>query len=367
MRVCLSCIEFFGAGVYGGFGRATRFIGQELVRRGVAVTVVVPRRTAHAPQAYDLDGMRVLEFDPRRPWTAARLFRDADADIYHSQDTSLGGAVAVATMRDRRHIVTFRDPMDYADWRIETDTRGDDAIGWRMQLYRAFVDNPLITAAVRRADAHFCAAACIGSRAAAKYGLDAPPPLLPTPVAIPPSVTKARRPTVCFIGRWHRRKRPERFFELARQFREVDFIAVGGGGCPAEDRRLRALAERIPNLELTGVIDQFQSNALSSILSKSWILVNTSSREGLPTTFLEAAAHRCAILSYVDPDGFASRFGTVACDQSIATGLTSLLDGDRWRDCGERAMTAIAGVFDTESAMRAHLDAYARVLGPASA
>ena len=41
MHVCLMCIEFFGDSIYGGFGRSTRFIGRDLARRGVQVSVVV--------------------------------------------------------------------------------------------------------------------------------------------------------------------------------------------------------------------------------------------------------------------------------------------------------------------------------------
>ena len=43
---------------------------------------------------------------------------------------------------------------------------------------------------------------------------------------------------------------------------------------------------------MLGFVDQFQSARLQSILSQSWILVNTSVREGLPTSFLEALANQ---------------------------------------------------------------------------
>jgi glycosyltransferase involved in cell wall biosynthesis len=368
MRVCLSCIELFGVGIYGGFGRATRFIGRELVRRGIDVTIVVPRRTPGHAESYALDGIQVFEFDPRRPWSAARLFRAVNADVYHSQDTSLGSAVAVLAAPDRRHVITFRDPLDPADWRIESGREDGHAPGWRMRRYRAYVDNPLVRLAVAKADARFCSARFVAAKAVAKYGLAEPPAFLPTPVDVPDHVVKAARPTVCFVGRWHRRKRPERFFELARQFPDVDFISVGGGGAgPVEDARLRALASEAPNLEVRGIIDQFHSRELSRILARSWILVNTSSREGLPTTFLEAAAHRCAILSYADPDGFASRFGCRAGDQPLAAGLEWLLEGNRWRARGELARAFIAGVFDTETAMAAHLDVYRHLLASAAA
>ena len=67
LHVCLTCIELFGFGMYGGFGRATRTIGRELVRRGVNVTVVVPQRANDSSDPVEVDGMRV-----RAPATSYR-------------------------------------------------------------------------------------------------------------------------------------------------------------------------------------------------------------------------------------------------------------------------------------------------------
>ena len=50
MRICLICVEIFAWGKYGGFGRATRMLGRELVRRGMSVDAVVPRRKGQHPR-----------------------------------------------------------------------------------------------------------------------------------------------------------------------------------------------------------------------------------------------------------------------------------------------------------------------------
>lgn len=57
MHICLLCIEIFSWGKYGGFGRATRFIGRELVKRGIKVTAIVPKRK-NQNQHEVLDGIR---------------------------------------------------------------------------------------------------------------------------------------------------------------------------------------------------------------------------------------------------------------------------------------------------------------------
>ncbi len=64
MKVCFLCTEIFAWGKFGGFGRATRTIGRELVKRGVEVTVIVPRRQNQKPIEM-LDGMRILGFSTK--------------------------------------------------------------------------------------------------------------------------------------------------------------------------------------------------------------------------------------------------------------------------------------------------------------
>jgi len=358
VHICLSCVEFFGRGIQGGFGRATRFLGRELVRRGVRVSVVVPRRGQL--QEGMVDGMRVLGFDSFRPWSAVRAFRACQADIYHAQDTSLGIPLARLAMPRGKQVVTFRDPMEAADWRLETAMSGKSRLSYL--TYRYFIDNPWVDHAVRRADACYCAANFLIPKVVRKYGFARPPGFLPTPVDVPASVEKAARPTVLFLGRWDPRKRPERFIELARRLPAVDFIAVGGSSDPTRDAWLRGLAATVPNLQLPGVIDQFATDQLSRVLSASWVLVNTSPREGLPNAFLEAAAHGCALLSLTDPDGFTSRFGAVAEEATLEERLSWLLADGHWRDRGAAAREFIAEVFATPRALDAHLAVYERIL-----
>lgn len=360
MHVCLTCIEMFGDSIHGGFGRATRFIARELARRGEQVTVVVPRRSESRPDDYELDGFAVRQYRPGQPWDAVRKFRECRADIYHSQDTSTGMVFARLAAPKAIHVVTFRDPMDRLDWKVETDHAGMPRIGWN--LYRGFIDNPWVTHAVRKADARFCAAEFLIPKTTRLYGLATPPRFLASPVDIPASVEKAVRPTVCYVGRWEGRKRVELFFELARECPEIEFIAMGGARDPGSDQALREKHRAIPNLRMPGVLDQFRDPEWSRTLGRSWILANTSLREGLPTTFVEAAAHRCAILSFADPDGFASRFGAVAGEGALRNGLMELLHADRWRGLGEKGWQFVSRSFATEKAIDAHLAAYRELL-----
>jgi glycosyltransferase involved in cell wall biosynthesis len=360
MRVCLLSTEIFAWGKYGGFGRATRTIGRELVRRGVEVFAIVPRRPGQG-QVESLDGITVLGYPMGLPWQVARLAREADADVYHSQEPSTATWLAMQAMPDRRHVVTFRDPRDWRDWRTEL---AHPSLS-RLQVMANFLyeDNPLVHRAVRRADRRFCAARCIQAKVVAKYRLDSAPTLLPTPVVVPAVVRKARQPTVCYVARWDRRKRPDLFFNLVSRFPGVRFLAVGRSRDASYDRGLRERYGHLPNLVLTGFVDQFGSGELSAILGRSWIVVNTAAREGLPNAFIEAAAHRCAILSEVDPDGFASRFGARVEGGDFAGGLTWLLERDRWRERGTRGYARVRDTFELHRAVDQHLAVYGELVG----
>jgi glycosyltransferase involved in cell wall biosynthesis len=123
-------------------------------------------------------------------------------------------------------------------------------------------------------------------------------------------------------------------------------------------RRLRERYHSIHNLELPGFINRFQEpQRLQQILSDTWVLVNTAAREGLPLTFLEAAAYGCAILSAVDPDHFASRFGQPVMNEDFAAALRQLL-ANAPLEKGRLASLYVKQVYETSRALALHVAQY---------
>jgi glycosyltransferase involved in cell wall biosynthesis len=359
MKVCFLCVEIFAWGKFGGFGRSTRVIGRELVRRGVEVTAVVPQRAGQGPVEM-LDGIRVLGFPAHRPLAMTRLLRECDADIYHSQHPSFATWLAQRAMPDRRHVITFRDPKELEDWWLELTnpslSKAQVLMNW------AYEDSPFVRRAVRRADGLYSAAPSVNEKLRRKYGFPEDPGLLATAVDLNREVVKADEPTVVFVGRLDRRKRPQLFFELAQHFPGVRFLAVGRSRDPVWEAELRSRFGGVPNLEMLGFVDQFESERLKSILSQSWILVNTSVREGLPTSFLEALANRCALLSSVDPGGVTQRFGYYVRDDDFATGLGRLLEGDAWRARGAAGWEYVRESFEIGAVIDRHMQVYRSLL-----
>jgi glycosyltransferase involved in cell wall biosynthesis len=361
MKICFVVNEFFGWGKYGGFGSATRMIATGLAAQGVEVDVVTPIRRGQAP-IERADGLTIRGF---RTWSVRDqidAYRASDADIYHSQDPSIGTLLCQRAMPERLHAVTCQDPRTWRDWMIELSCYLDER-RYKSLLTWPYEDNPLVWHAVRKADAVFSEAKHIVPKGQMKYRLEIAPTFLPNPVPLPEGlVVKAARPTVCFVGRFDKRKRPELFFELAKRHPDMDFIAVGAANSTRMDRLLRQRYSGVANLELTGFLDRFSSPRFAEILSRSWILVNTAAREGLPVTFLEAASYRCAIMSQVNPDDFASRFGYHAAAGDFDAGLDALLQGDGWRARGEAAYEYVRATHALDVVIDKHLEAYRLLL-----
>jgi len=355
VKICLISVEIFAWGKFGGFGRATRLIGRELVKRGYEVFAVVPRRLDQK-QVEDLDGITVLGFDPNKPWTARKLFREANADIYHSCEPSLGTYFAMKEMPQKKHMVTFRDPRDLKDWIMEFQLPSLN----RLQVIHNWLyeSNPLVHRAIKKMDAVYTATNELVAKVQSMHKLNVVPQFLPTPVDIPQHIQKADKPTVCYLARLDRRKRPMIFLELAKKFSQVDFIMMGKSRNQKWEKSLKREAQNIPNVEMLGHINQFTSNLHSEVLSKSWVMVNPAAREGLPNSFIEAASYQCALLSSVNPDDFSSNFGYYAKEDDFEAGLHYLLKDDNWKTHGLRGYEHIKETFELNKSIDRHIKIY---------
>lgn len=359
MKICLISVEIFAWGKYGGFGRATRTIGRELVNRGIEVCAVVPQRNGQKP-IEKLDGITVYGFSPYFPWTARQLLKACNADIYHSCEPSHISYMALKTMPQKKHMVTFRDPRNFKDWRMEFDL---PSLNRLQVLHNYFFENNfLVQRCIKRMDGVFTIAKYLVPKVKKMYHLNADPVFLPTPVAVADHIEKAPTPTVCYLARLDRRKRPTLFLDLAEKFPHVRFLVVGQSRDKQWEAFLYKKYEKIHNIHFMGFIDQFSSDEHAHIREKSWISVNTATREAMPNSILESAASKCAILSHVDPDGFASQFGYHAKNNDFEEGLRFLLEKDRWRERGENGYLYVKDTFETDAAIKKHINIYTQLL-----
>ena len=339
----------------------TKCLADVLASQGHDVSVVVPRKEGQRSEQ-TVDGVTIYGVDLRDLLQSRSFFSKIDADIYHSQNPNYLTFLALRTQPQKKHVITCRDPRDTSDWITET-THATWKRRIKTPLVYLFENAPFISYAVKRADVVGCPAHFLKEKIARMYGRgDAI--LLPNLERIPDTIPeKAAEPTVCYVGRLDRRKRPELVFQLAKQFPQVKFLIVGRAEDPDRQADLERHTRSLPNVEMLGYIDKFQTDRLEKIYARSWILVNTSAREGLPMTFIEAAAQGCAILSTVDPDNFASHFGYFAPSvEKLAEGMHALLHDELWREKGKAAFDYVSSTYGVNDAARVHLETYDRLL-----
>jgi glycosyltransferase involved in cell wall biosynthesis len=369
LRVCLVSSEVFEWGYHGGFGFLTRTLGRLLVKRGVEVSIVTPRRGLQT-EYETLDGIEVHGFPVHKGGPSVidglktRLdsipyYRKVKADIYHSQALSYNTYVAEMAVPGGIHAITFQDPYDIHEWRriSQVDRR------YRLTpafMCRLFLENQLLSRACSRADALFAQARFLVEKARKLFRLRRDVSFLPNPVEVPSrEMVKSDTPTVCFLGRWDPQKRVERFMELALEFPEVEFVAMGRGHDPYTDARLRERYTGISNLELTGFVSEDEK---SRILERSWALVNTSVREALPVSFLEALAHETPIISGENPDGLTAAFGHHVVGEDYAGGLRRLLRDETWLEAGKLGRRYVENVHEAGRVVDRHLEIYRDLL-----
>lgn len=363
-RLCILTSQYFDWGIYGGFGSMSRKLAEYLVQAGFEVSVIVPRRKGQNPLEI-INGVEVNSFGPLDISGVSRLIRSSRADIFHSQDPTLLTFLAQKLLPKRVHLITCRDPRDWRDWLIEFQYATP-----KRRLLTPFnyltESGLLIYQAVRNAAGVFCPAHFLKSKIKRMYHLEQMPEMLPNLIDIPEALPrKSERPTFTFIARWDKRKRPWVFLELARQFPEYHFIAVGQGSASAEagyDAHLRQQYQGIKNLEMPGLINRFKEpERMNKILADSWVLISTAVREGLPLTFLEAAAFGSAILSAVDPDQFATRFGRQVIDDDFASALRALLS-ESPLEKGRAGHEYVKTTYENSRALAAHISQYQKYL-----
>lgn len=368
MKLCLISNQIAAWGKIGGFGTATRALGSALVKHGVEVSAVVVRRAENGQgRVEELDGITVYGTNSLETLFSSRIFRQIDADIYQSQEPTIATYLAQRSMPDRVHVVTCRDPRDWHEHLVELrHTNLKRRLMFPATWY--YEASPWVKRSVRRADAVLMPAPTVLlPRIRDLYGSGVTPQFVPYPVELPDRIpVKSATPTILFVGRFDHRKRMERFFRLAEKFPNLEFVAVGEAHDKSYDIYLRQKYGHLSNLEMPGFVPRFGERTVSDYYERAWILVNTSAREGLPYTFMEAAAYGVALLSALDPENFASRFGYFASNDDFEEGLKHLLKDDLWQEQGKSGARFVAETWNEKNCISEHVRIYEKLLGRAT-
>jgi glycosyltransferase involved in cell wall biosynthesis len=231
-------------------------------------------------------GLPVLRFLHPRLTSMWRALREVGADIYYCRAASMWvGVLAEFCRRNgRRSIYAGASNKDFVP-----DAGGQLAYARDRWLYRrglAQVDAIVAQNEEQRASLR------------ATHGRDA----VVIPSYYEPPAQRdcaARADRVLWVGMVHENKRPELFLELAARLPHLRFVMVGGPrpGAQAFYDHIRTKAQSLNNLEMTGFLPLAQ---VEPWFDRARVLVNTSTYEGMPNTFLQAWARGVPTVATVD-------------------------------------------------------------------
>lgn len=127
-----------------------------------------------------------------------------------------------------------------------------------------------------------------------------------------------KKASVLWVGRLNKLKRPELYLDLASKIPEHKFIMI----CPFNEQDIEkwlSLQKRADSLMNFKLIENVEFNKIQLYFDEANILVNTSSVEGFPNTFLQAASAKTPILSLnVNPDNFIGQYNCgVFCNNNF--------------------------------------------------
>ncbi|MBN1682622.1 glycosyltransferase family 4 protein [Candidatus Bathyarchaeota archaeon] len=369
MRVCFVSPEVFSWGIHGGIGYVTKTLSEKLVELGVEVYIVTPKR-AGQKEVENLNGINVYGYNPYSNKSSLhriglsrinsqKFYRIVNAEIYHSQEASYNTFIAQNTLPKAKHVITFQDPYNIKEWKkiAKVDKKYKQSPIFRSRL---LIEKLLLSHTCKKAHALYTQANFLIPRVYEYYGLKTQIKLIPNPIIIKKHrMMKSRTPTFCFLGRWDPQKRVEIFLNLPRVFPKIKFICMGHSHDPFFDSYMREKYGKIPNLILTGFISE---NEKSDVLEKSWGLINTSIREALPVSFLEALAHETPIISGEDPEFITSKFGYKVIKDDFRKALTLLMNDEKRIKKGKEGRKYVEEKHDLEKVARIQLNAYESVL-----
>jgi len=297
-KICFISLEAYpllacrDISVVGGAQLQQVLLARELVDRGFDVSFVVFDHGQNSPQI--IDGIKVFKAYPSDSRKASafskvrslwRALSEANADIYCLRTGPFGIVTLYRSLARKRVVyavaadaIASGDKIEgthgFALWLRNFDLRRAD---------RIVVQNEYQQAAVR-----------------AKFRRDSVliKSLLPP---LKENSAKSKLPIVIWVGNIWSPKQPELFLELAKSLPDASFQMIGRP--PSDERANKQFTQavrQIANLEFLGFVPHYR---IDSYFAQASVLVNTSSIEGFPNTFLEAwASHTPVVSLNIDPD-----------------------------------------------------------------
>ena len=168
-----------------------------------------------------------------------------------------------------------------------------DSNAWKMNLR----DYYFFRYSLKRTSLVLCQNECQVRTLRDNYGIDGQ--ILRNPME-PAERTYNKNGHILWMAKYYPVKRPELYIELSKSI-DDNFVMIGGKPPNMMEEQFNKINSCASNPNLS-VLGKLEYNVADSILAKSKLFVNTSKREGLANTFLQAWRRGIPVVSFVDPD-----------------------------------------------------------------
>lgn len=420
MKIGFLGIEYFGysqvqgkvkpTSAHGGFGYLTRKKCENLANMGHEVHVFIPAasysRSDNIEKTFEQNSVQihlykmVNLFDDsnyrrfilqlwegmQRIKSLERLLDQFPVDVYQSEEPYLYSYQAYK--KSKNQVVVFQDPFDETDHRLmkkasveyfsnlsgnkeQIESKSSSFSEGLKSFFGKMGDKTLHINPIRKmlknlpessvfSEAHF-----ISDKVKAMFNLDYTPSYLPNPQDVGKlrPEKKSDQPSVLWLGRWDTQKRPDVALKVAKQLPQYDFYFVGTANDYSSYKKIQnKLRERYENYENIHILDFVSEEEKQTLLEKSWTLLNTSTREGLPISFLEAGAHGMSIVSTVDPDNYSTSFGAFSDHANLTSSVKKSLEEEWYKTKGKKAYEHMKNTHETKKVMDQHIGIYENLL-----
>ncbi len=134
----------------------------------------------------------------------------------------------------------------------------------------------------------------------------------------------SERDTILWVGRAAAVKQPEIFLRLAEQYPQYRYVMIMAE--TVDQELIAQVRKKVNLLDNVQYIPNVPFQDISQYFAQARVFINTSKSEGFPNTFVQAALHRCPIISlHVDPDTILQSHKMGWCAQGDENTLIDLL------------------------------------------
>jgi glycosyltransferase involved in cell wall biosynthesis len=247
---------------------------------------------------------------PARPLAALRGYLSAFADVYRTMTridadvylhagagVEVGAYALICRLRRKRFVFVVASPADLA--RPSGEVAGP--LRWLFPL------------GVRLAHAVVCRTREQQELLRAGYGREGVLVTTGFPMEVLSRRDAGGEPTILWVGRAHPLKQPDLFLDLAERLPDQRCTMVIMRD-PAHEDLLKRVRERANRSRNMAVYEDVPFDRIDRFFEQAALLVNTSTHEGFPNTFIQAAMHCIPIVSWrVDPDGILEHYRMGRC------------------------------------------------------